>query len=31
MIAKECFTSQWIDEISAKLEYNDKSLIEKVI
>ncbi len=29
MISKECFTSQWIEEISAKLEYNDKSLIEK--
>ena len=31
MISKECFTSQWIEDISAKLEYNDKNLIEKVI
>lgn len=31
MISKECFSPQWIDEISAKLEYKDKSLIEKVI
>ena len=29
MISKECFSPQWIDEISAKLEYKDKSLIEK--
>ena len=25
MISKECFSPQWIDEISAKLEYKDKS------
>ena len=31
MISIECFSPQWIDEISAKLEYKDKSLIEKVI
>lgn len=31
MISKECFTSQWIDKISGRLRYNDKSLIEKVI
>ena len=31
MISKECFTSQWIEDRSAKLEYNEKNLIEKVI
>lgn len=31
MISKECFISQWIEDISARLEYNDKNLIEKVI
>lgn len=28
MISKECFTSMWIEDISAKLEYNDKNLID---
>ena len=31
MISKDCFTSQWIDEVSTRLEYKDKSLIEKVV
>ena len=31
MISKECFTSEWIDNVSAVLGYKDKNLIEKVI
>ena len=31
MISKECFTAQWIEQVSTSLKYNDKILIEKVI
>lgn len=31
MISKECFTLDWINELSAKFKYNDRILIEKVI
>ena len=31
MISKECFTLEWINELSAKFKYNDRILIEKVI
>lgn len=31
MIQKECFTTEWIDKVSAELDYRDKNLIEKVI
>ncbi len=31
MISKECFTSEWINNVSESLGYNDKNLIEKVI
>lgn len=31
MIQKECFTTAWIEKVSAELHYNDKNLIEKVI
>lgn len=31
MISKECFTSKWIDNVSAVLGNKDKNLIEKVI
>lgn len=31
MIKKECFTKEWIDQVSTELHYNDKNLIEKVI
>lgn len=31
MIKKECFTTEWIEQVSAELHYNDKNLIEKVI
>ena len=31
MIKKECFTAEWIEQVSSELHYNDKNLIEKVI
>lgn len=31
MIKKECFTTEWIGQVSSALHYNDKNLIEKVI
>lgn len=31
MISKECFTLEWINELSVKFKYNDRILIEKVI
>ncbi|MGG6498608.1 UNVERIFIED_CONTAM: nucleotidyl transferase AbiEii/AbiGii toxin family protein, partial [Bacteroidetes bacterium 56_B9] len=31
MIKKECFTTEWIEQIASELHYNDKNLIEKVI
>lgn len=31
MIKKECFTTEWIEQVSSELHYNDKNLIEKVI
>lgn len=31
MISKDCFTTKWIYEVSEKLNYKDKNLIEKVI
>ena len=31
MISKECFTTEWINQKSIELKYNDKNLIEKVI
>lgn len=31
MIKKECFTTEWIEQVSSALHYNDKNLIEKVI
>ncbi len=31
MISKESYTKEWVDEVSEKLKYNDKALIEKVI
>ena len=31
MIKKECFTTEWIEQVASELHYNDKNLIEKVI
>ena len=31
MIKKECFTTEWIEQVASALHYNDKNLIEKVI
>ena len=31
MIKKECFTTEWIEQVASKLHYNDKNIIEKVI
>lgn len=31
MIKKACFTTEWIEQVSSELHYNDKNLIEKVI
>lgn len=31
MIKRECFTTEWIEQVSTELHYNDKNLIEKVI
>lgn len=31
MIAKKCFTSEWLNEVSDRLKYRDKNLIEKVV
>ena len=31
MISKECFTAQWLQEVSAAQKFNDKGLIEKVV
>ena len=31
MIKKECYTTEWIEQVSSELHYNDKNLIEKVI
>lgn len=31
MISKECFSPQWLDDVSARLQFNDKGLIEKVV
>ena len=28
MIKKECFTAEWIEQVSSELHYNDKNLIE---
>ena len=30
MIKKECFTAEWIEQVSSELHYNDKNLIEKL-
>ena len=31
MISKECFTQEWVENVSQQLHYPDKNLIEKVI
>ena len=31
MIGKECFTQEWVENVSQQLHYPDKNLIEKVI
>ena len=31
MISKECYTAQWLQEVSAAQKLNDKGLIEKVV
>ena len=31
MISKECFTQEWVGNVSQQLHYPDKNLIEKVI
>ncbi len=31
MIKKECYTTEWLEKVSAQLHYNDTNLIEKVI
>ena len=31
MISKDCFTAQWLQEVSAAQKFNDKGLIEKVV
>ena len=31
MIRKDCFTPEWVDNLSERYNYRDKNLIEKVI
>lgn len=30
MIKKECFTAEWIEQVSSELHYNDKNLIPQI-